>query len=388
MVNEKSTKPEIFGEYAELIKKANKQKIAIPDYISNVTGRDTKAVIWNALEELRAMVEGNADVKEPVKKTVKDPVKGPEKDEKEDEWNGGKALSVLKETDMAVIRSEVKNIKEESAFSLGDSIEILNGDILDKIKAVEESVNIKRRELRNLELLERELALLIDQINGDRARYYRSSDSEKESFETLQKKLNEQIEKDSAESKLKVQAATERLRELKNEIETKKTARDELRTRENEQYEYDLKIQQNREDDVWEDRRSKREQALKNVEESLKAFRDELDDKETRVADLQERIEKLPDQILRAEKEGADAKRTEMEEENSHKTELAKRENAAQLAALEQSIASMKADYEERIAERDALRAKLDKAYDESNKLYLQTVQSTGGIKILGGSEN
>ena len=50
-------------------------------------------------------------------------------------------------------------------------------------------------------------------------------------------------------------------------------------------------------------------------------------------------------------------------------------------------IDNLENDYEEKIKERDNLRVKLDKAYEESNKLYLQTVQSTGGIKILGGSE-
>ena len=43
----------------------------------------------------------------------------------------------------------------------------------------------------------------------------------------------------------------------------------------------------------------------------------------------------------------------------------------------------MKADYDAVLLEKNAIQEKLDKAYEESNKLYMQTVQSTGGVKIL-----
>ena len=64
-----------------------------------------------------------------------------------------------------------------------------------------------------------------------------------------------------------------------------------------------------------------------------------------------------------------------------------RREAQAQLSTLENMLSNLKDDYEAGMKERDNLRIKLDKAYEENNKLYIQTVQSAGGIKILGNSE-
>lgn len=190
-----------------------------------------------------------------------------------------------------------------------------------------------------------------------------------------------------AENEQNVVNANGRLEKLKADIEEKKALRNKTREKENEQYEYEISILMAREDDAWEDKLSKKELTLKALGNEIAELKAELSEKEKNVESLKEKLDKLPELIENAKKQGALLKRKEMEEDNNHKAELLKRESASELATLNSMIDNLENDYEEKIKERDNLRVKLDKAYEESNKLYLQTVQSTGGIKILGGSE-
>ena len=59
----------------------------------------------------------------------------------------------------------------------------------------------------------------------------------------------------------------------------------------------------------------------------------------------------------------------------------------AEIKSYERKIEGLREDYDAMKADRAVIQEKLDKAYEESNKLYLQTIQSTGGVKILSNVE-
>ena len=108
---------------------------------------------------------------------------------------------------------------------------------------------------------------------------------------------------------------------------------------------------------------------------------------EKSVSELEEKLSRLPAMIESARTEGAAAREKELVEQYAHENALAKKDEEAAVSSLEGRIRSLSEDYEALLAEKIDLQQKLDKAYEDSNKLYIQTIQSTGGVKILGRPE-
>lgn len=364
MVSEKNTKAEIYKEYEELIRRAYSDDIDVPDDIDGLTAKETKSVLLEAVEELQDMIGEVYTEYEHVSFDTETGATTPEKPDR-----------------------TVPSRESKSRFVMGTGIDILNSDILEKIKAIEDTVNFRREILSNLDELESELSAFIDIINNDRKKYSDTVLFGKQKLEAEIQKKQAELNAATADNETAIEAVSKHLEEVRGEIERKKQLRDEQRAEEEEQYEYDQKIQISREDDAWEDRSSKREQAIRVMNDNIQSLREELRDKEKCVPDLQAKLEKLPELLEKARKDGAEERRKEMEEENNHQVELSKRNSAAQYEEIEHMLDNLKNDYEERLQERDNLRIKLDRAYEESNKLYIQTVQSTGGIKILAGTE-
>ncbi len=384
MVNEKNTKAEIFSEYESLKEKMKNQGLMVPDEIGSLNGRETKSVLLSAVDKLENMLNDDETHYEQISifdKSVSDePVVdfygGDDAKEKEN------SREVEKKTPCDTVADK------RPEFSLGSGIDILNKDILDKIKAVEITVNMRRNELQKLCVLERELSEFVDMINADRAEYIGLVKDNEEKISAEESRLLTKLDEYRKISESRIQSENAKLESLKNEIQEKKRSRDELRAKENEQYEYDWKVKLGREDDAWEDKLSKREGALKELDNDVVSLKAELEEKEAMVPELQKKLDEIPVLVEAAKKEGAEEKRRRLVEENDHKKELLRINQEARLSQLEQMLQTLKGDYDEQIKERDSLKLKLDKAYEESNKLYLQTVQSTGGIKILDGTLN
>ena len=113
----------------------------------------------------------------------------------------------------------------------------------------------------------------------------------------------------------------------------------------------------------------------------------DIDSKAELVAELTAKIDEIPTLIEKAKEEGATAKEKELGKEYGYETSKSKKQAEVDAQSLQKQIARLTADYEAVLAEKQAIQEKLDKAYEESNKLYMQTVQSTGGVKILNSSD-
>lgn len=103
------------------------------------------------------------------------------------------------------------------------------------------------------------------------------------------------------------------------------------------------------------------------IQDEIAALKEELKEKEKNVPQLQKKLEELPILLEKARDEGAKECKKEMEEENAHTSELFKRESDSAYEALELQLKNIKLDNDELQAEKEAIRVKLDKAYDESN---------------------
>ena len=108
---------------------------------------------------------------------------------------------------------------------------------------------------------------------------------------------------------------------------------------------------------------------------------------EKSVSELEEKLSRLPSMLESARAESAAAREKELVEQYAHENALAKKDEEAAVSSLEGRIRSLSGDYEALLVEKTDLQQKLDKAYEDSNKLYIQTIQSTGGVKILGRPE-
>ena len=113
----------------------------------------------------------------------------------------------------------------------------------------------------------------------------------------------------------------------------------------------------------------------------------DIDSKATLVAELNAKIDEIPSLIEKAKAEGAQAKEKELGREYGYKTNMAKKDADVKVQSLQKQIDRLKADYDVVLAEKNSIQEKLDKAREESNKLQLATVQSTGGVKILSNSD-
>ena len=294
MVSEKNTKAEICKEYEELLKKVKREKGCIPGDIDNLSTRDTKSQLLDAVEKLNDVLnDKEIEVSDEVISDI---------NELEDDIISGKQVDSL-------------DNHVDNRFTIGRNIDILSDEIVEKIFAVEETVNMKREELQCIKALEKELSSFVDLINKDRMQFFTDSLNNKKIIEDMKKSFEKQIEQISVECELQVEKANEKLEELKNSIELKKKERDELRVKEKEQYEYDLKMQQSREDDAWEDRKAKKLGIIKSLGDNIETLRGELKEKEKMVPKLQEDLDKIPELIEQAEKEGALEKHEELETE-------------------------------------------------------------------------
>ena len=275
-------------------------------------------------------------------------------------------------------------VKGKASYCKEDEeLKLLNQDIVEKIHSLEQAKSLREKEYSDLLVFEEELEKTVSMLNSLNERFISEENAHNERLQGEKSGTENELSDLEEELGKKRDEAERRLLELKESFEKRQAERDELRKNETETYLYDLKILRGKEDDAWDDEKNKRNTAIDNLEEEITRLNEELKEKETLVPALKEKLDKLPGEIRKSKEEGAAAKEKELEQEFSHRAAMFKMDADAEIKTLERSIESLKEDYEALKAEREVVRDKLDKAYEESNKLYLQTIQSTGGVKII-----
>lgn len=159
------------------------------------------------------------------------------------------------------------------------------------------------------------------------------------------------------------------------------------RTRENEEYQYALTRTRERENNAWADEKAAREAELKKREaEALKLLTD-AEGKAGYILSLEEKVEGIAG-LIASEREAAVIATTEnLNREYAHQAELAEMESKNIVARLEDKVGFLEKQLVSSNKAVDALQLKLDKAYSEMRDLAAKTVESTGGLKILGNPE-
>ena len=385
-MTEENTKAEILEAYQEARDKAREAGIALPSGLSGLNKSNNKGDLLSALSGLEALLKEK-----------------PAESRKREDIDVGVQISI-EDADIAVKnrnnrttesfpvseRGQIKQSAEEKTIKAEKREEealLLNRDILRKMDALKAVLLRREEELSTLLALEKGFASLAIDVNTKRQEMMSIEKRLKEQMDEKEECLREKLESVERESKSRIEQAETAISEEKERIEQQKRIRDEKRAEEEENYQYERSVACKKEDDLWEDEARKRKQILNTVTDEILLLEKTLEEKELLVPSLDEKLNELPELLREAEKEGFEKMEKELTEEYSHRRSLAKRDAEASAATLETQIQNLRSDYEDLLTEKDAIEAKLDKAYEDSNRLYLQTVQSTGGIKILGGAE-
>ena len=378
-ISETNTKNEIMAEYTRLREQAEKRKLSLPYTLTALNKNNTKADFLTAAKGIDKMLneQTNSESSEP------DAISGRQMTIEEETMrisNNTLGQTVAGRRPSEPVNS-VRHSREDYDLS------VLAPGIIEKIHSMNAVQEERKQELEDLNRIEEVLDALAHATNEKREKYIAQIGRQEKELEKNATDNETSLEKIKAESAERIEEAKARLEDEKDKIAKDTEKRNADRAEENERYEYDLRIKSKMEDDRWEDEKKQREQKLSQLEEDVTLLQEELDTREKSVNDLQSALDKLPELLEKARQEGEKERERELSEEHAHQNALAERDAEAATDILTQKIKSLQEDYDALLAEKNGIQAKLDKAYDDSNKLYLQTVQSTGGIKILGNAE-
>ena len=388
MISEKNTKQELLVEYKKLVEQVKAQKKSLSS-VKSVNSKNTKADIWAEIQKLQRILAASetapkkeqsvADKKEHSLETV--PKKEQLVADKKEYSLDTVVSTVLKINELINENKQQQEIKEEN------DLRYLNQEIIEEIQALDTAKKMKEQEYQTLCAVESELKKFAEMINKFKNQHATQEEShvqQEENQKLLIVSLTEKVEETNSK---KIEDAETALQDTEERIEADKKKIADERAIEEEKYTYEITRKYLEEDDKWSDETALREEAIQAIKKETTALQAEIDAKAEHVAELTAKIEEIPTLLEQAKQEAAEAKEKEVNKEHGYKKHMAQKDADASIQSLERQIAHVKADYESALAEKNAIQDKLDKAYEESNKLYMQTVQSTGGIKILNNSD-
>lgn len=366
MIDNSNTKAEIFKEFKRLRTEAESRAVELPDVVVSCSVRSTKADLLAAVRALEKCISDN----EPKQVTLEDVLTSDDEDRRPDK---------------AADKPEIP--PAESIYKEDEELKLLNQDIIGKIHSLEQAKAIREKELESLQEFEQELEKTVLMLNNLNEKYLSEEVIHNSGLKEEKDRAEEELEKLKLELGDKKERAEERLSLLKESFENRIKERDEKRRTETEEFLYNLKILRSKEDDDWADESNKRNAALDGIKEEIDRLNEEIKEKEILIPDLKEELDRLPELLEKSRKEGAEERKEELESDFAHRSAIQRMDAEAEIKSLERKIEGLNEDNEALKAERNIIQDKLDKAYEESNKLYLQTIQSTGGVKILSKLE-
>ena len=308
-----------------------------------ITLKNTKAEIYEALKNSLEREKKISQIKYE-----------PEKEEKKE-----RAKKAIEETR--------KNVEQK----------IFSEELNKKYKDLEVAIQEEERKLKELYGIEKELNNIVVVVNAGKD-YIANIESNKK---RRTEEINEEIKKIEEEYKIKKE-------ELEKEYEQKEKKQKLEREREVEEYNYKTKREREISNNQWEDEKKGREKELSKKEAEIEEKLRETEEKVKHIEELEKQVSEIPEQLekeyARGKKEGV----TEVEKENKYKTELLKKDYESTIERQNDKIDILNKEIEKTNKEKIAIQEKLDKAYSQIKEMATKTVESTGGVKILGNNRS
>jgi hypothetical protein len=268
-----------------------------------------------------------------------------------------------------------------------NDLSYLNQEIIEKIHALDSAKALKKKEYENILAIEQELVGFVAMINQKKHDNIALELRQKDAQALQEEKIQQMQDTATEDMQSKLTIANDKLAQTEENILRDK--QDILKGREVEEESYSYKIakEQKEQDDAWSDEVTKRKDVIAKVEAEVALLQAEVSSKDELVAQLTAKIDEIPTLVEQAKNNGAEQKEKELGKDYDYKTTMAQKDAEATIQSLNNQIENLKEDYNSALLEKQSIQEKLDKAYEDSNRLYMQTVQSTSGIKILSNSD-
>ena len=308
-----------------------------------ITLKNTKAEIYEALKNSLEREKKISQIKYE-----------PEKEEKKE-----RAKKAIEETR--------KNVEQK----------IFSEELNKKYKDLEVAIQEEERKLKELYGIEKELNNIVVVVNAGKDYIANIENKKKRRTE----EINEEIKKIEEEYKIKKE-------ELEKEYEQKVKNQKLEREREVEEYNYKTKREREISNNQWEDEKKGREKELSKKEAEIEEKLRETEEKVKHIEELEKQVSEIPEQLEKEYARGKKEGRTEVEKENKYKTELLKKDYESTIERQNDKIDILNKEIEKTNKEKIAIQEKLDKAYSQIKEMATKTVESTGGVKILGNNRS
>lgn len=285
------------------------------------------------------------------------------------------AKEAAKAKKVEVIASADKTAKED----------IFNPEIIKKYNDLTEAIEIKQLELDELYGIETKANAMAAMINA----YKEKNEELKEAQAAKEAEIEAELGEKKDTLKAEIEALKQQKQEIIDSINAEVKARENeiklTRSREEDEYAYNLKRNRKAANDKWEDEKAAREKVLELRETAALEKETELNAKADYIKELETKVEEIPTLIAAATEEGIKKGKADADKSNSFEVRALKKDAEYQKQLLEDKIERFANDLANTRAEKVELQQKLDDAYAQMTELAARTVESTGGVKILNG---
>ena len=289
----------------------------------------------------------------------------------------------MSKDDPTVALEVAKKVKKaESADNL-IGLGILNEDIVASYEDLMDTIADKKSELKDLYGIEVEANSLVALINA-------SKDKKRELEETTAARLQE-LEDEYAKKKIALdeeydvlkREKQEEIKQLDESYEEAMDLAEKKRKRQEEEYAYETQRKRMKENDEWEDEKTRREKAMAERERELDIREEAVIEAEDHINSLEEQVKNMPDQIDEAYTNGCEKGKKDTERSKAIEINALKTKHEYELSNLEAQKARLEEDLAVAREENKVLQSKLDGAYAQMRELAADTVKNAGGVKIL-----
>lgn len=275
-------------------------------------------------------------------------------------------------------KEELERKKKESISESKENIKqnIFSDELITKFKNLEMAIEALEEKLKNLYGLEGELNNFTLVVNA-----------EKDFLADLEIKKKVEIEKLETSIQELEAEYKKKNKELEEEYATKAKTLKLERDREVEEYDYKLKRDREIVNNKWEDEKKVREGNLKNLEDEAKKKLKEVTEKEAYLKELEEKVEGIPEMMLKEYERGRKEATAELKKEQEYQTELLKKDFQNTIDRQADKIKSLEGELEKISALNVSMQDKMDKAYVEMKELATKTVEANGQVKIFSNNQ-
>lgn len=295
------------------------------------------------------------------------------------------ALNAALEREKKIAITKSNPEKEEKEIKVAKAIEsskvnveknIFSEELNKKFNDLEIAIAAEENKLKNLYGIEKELNDLTLVINAGKDCVLEIENNKRIKSEELDNEIKEL----ELKYKQKSEALQEEYEKMAKDLKTK-------RDRENEEYEYKIKREREIDSNKWNDEKSERENKLAKAEEETRRLLEEAKEKVEYIKELEEKVNRIPELLEKEYARGKKEITVELERDHKYETELLKKDYINQIDRQNDKIEALKEEIANVNNLNNILQEKMDKAYAQLKELATKTVESAGGVKIIGNNQ-